>query len=242
MLEARFLMTDLIPNVPAWKRTISKTGSRNLGFVHDSVDATDPPEDLMSIATINLSSHTTALGDSISRAPQTQGPRASRRRTSTQNVFRTFFLSFHHFPDSVARRVLANAMSASEGFAILEMQDRRLLTMLFISINWIVALAMSWLWFWGDWKQLFLTYVIPVVPAVLWFDGQVSALRVREFEELLDLIGGADDGRVEEVRDGNEAIRRARKGDWVFESGKRKFMPFGANVIWIIGRRSPVRI
>lgn len=240
MQEARFLMTDLIPNVPAWENAVSDSGSRNLGFVTESVDATDPPQDLMSISSIHLSGRSTALDSLDSGASQATRARAANGQDLKKKVFRTFCLSFHHFTDPVARRVLVNAMATSDGFAIVELQDRRLFTMLFISMNWLVAFAMSWFWFWRDWRQLFLTYVIPVLPAVLWFDGQVSALRVREFHEILNLINdGTGDGVVEEVLDRGEVILRARKVGWVFESGKRKFMPlYGANVIWIIGRRS----
>jgi hypothetical protein len=153
-------------------------------------------------------------------------------------IYRMFCLSFHHFDDLVARRVLANTIATSEGFAILEMQDRRILSMLFVSLGGVVSLAMSWLWFWGSWSQLFFTYVIPILPAVLVFDGQVSCLRVREFRELLDLIDEAVDCPIQQVLVRGKEISRARTANWILESGRTSFLPFpGANIVWITGRR-----
>jgi hypothetical protein len=40
------------------------------------------------------------------------------------------------------------------------------------------------------WSRLFWTYVIPVIPFVVLFDGVVSCLRTYRTEELRDLIDG----------------------------------------------------
>ena len=40
------------------------------------------------------------------------------------------------------------------------------------------------------WSRLFFTFVIPVIPFALWFDGIVSCLRAYSPEELHNLIAG----------------------------------------------------
>ena len=40
------------------------------------------------------------------------------------------------------------------------------------------------------WSRLFWTYVLPVVPIVLWWDSVVSVLRVYSVQELRELTAG----------------------------------------------------
>ena len=47
----------------------------------------------------------------------------------------------------------------------------------------------SWYWFWDDPIHLFFTYVVPVLPTVLVFDGLVSCLRTRTEGEIWGLMG-----------------------------------------------------
>jgi len=76
---------------------------------------------------------------------------------------------------------------------------------------------------WRSPATLFFTYVIPILPFVLVFDGWMSALRTRtpdEVEALLRTCGASG---------GEEEVAR-----WEVRSGKTPFMwPFG-NLNWII--------
>lgn len=70
---------------------------------------------------------------------------------------------------------------------------------------------------------LFFTYVIPVLPFVLVFDGWMSALRTRtpdEVEALLRTCGAAG---------GEEEVAR-----WEVRSGKARFMWPVGHLNWII--------
>ncbi len=102
--------------------------------------------------------------------------------------FRTIFSSFHHFPDTIARAVLGDAVRRSEGFATAEVTSRTLrafATMLLMPLfAWILTPRMRPF----RWSRLLLTYLVPVIPLVVLWDGLVSCCRTRTPEELLALI------------------------------------------------------
>lgn len=52
----------------------------------------------------------------------------------------------------------------------------------------ILFLLISPYYYWNDPVHLFFTYIIPVVPAVLVFDGYISSLRTRTAEEVEELM------------------------------------------------------
>jgi hypothetical protein len=102
--------------------------------------------------------------------------------------FRTMFSSFHHFPPEQARAILQNAVDARQGIGIFEITSRTAL-----------ALGMMFLWFLTPfaytpslrpfrWSRLLYTYVLPIIPLVLLFDGLVSCLRTYRTTELGELI------------------------------------------------------
>jgi hypothetical protein len=104
--------------------------------------------------------------------------------------FRTMFSSFHHFPPAQARAILQNAVDARQGIGIFEVTSRT-----------APAVAMMFLWFLTPfvftpiirpfrWSRVFCTYVLPIIPLVLLFDGLVSCLRTYQPRELRELISG----------------------------------------------------
>ena len=104
--------------------------------------------------------------------------------------FRTMFSSFHHFPPAQARAILQDAVDARQGIGIFEVTSRS-----------VSAVAMMFLWFLTPfvftpsirpfcWSRLFYTYVLPIIPLVLLFDGLVSCLRTYHPCELRELISG----------------------------------------------------
>jgi hypothetical protein len=101
--------------------------------------------------------------------------------------FRTMFSSFHHFPPAQARAILQNAVDAKQGIGIFEVTSRTL-----------SAVGMMFLWFLTPflftpsirpfrWSRLLYTYVLPIIPLVLLFDGLVSCLRTYQPRELREL-------------------------------------------------------
>jgi len=102
--------------------------------------------------------------------------------------FRTMFSSFHHFPPSHARAILQNAVNAKQGIGIFEITSRR-----------ASAVGMMFLWSLTPfgfapttrpfrWSRLLYTYLLPLIPLVLLFDGVVSCLRTYRTQELRGLI------------------------------------------------------
>ena len=162
-----FILTDIHPHLSAWS-SASKC-SDNMRFVPSSVDAANAPRNLLALA------GTPSYGNTISK---------DRRK----KVFRLFSLAFHHFDDPLAVQILRNTLETSDGFAIFELQARDADSLFTILMMWPLLLAGSWYWFWGQWTHLFYTYVIPVVPFVIVFDGLVSCLRTRRDGEVMDLI------------------------------------------------------
>lgn len=102
--------------------------------------------------------------------------------------FRTMFSSFHHFRATDARRVLANAVERSKGIAIFEIARREPKIILAICIIPFLILFLTPRIGPFRWSRLLWTYVLPVVPFVLWFDGWMSCLRSYSHEELSELV------------------------------------------------------
>jgi hypothetical protein len=104
--------------------------------------------------------------------------------------FRTIFSSFHHFPDTVARAVLRDAVRCGDGFAMAEVTSRTLRAFAIISLMpifvWVLTPRMRPF----RWSRLLLTYLVPLIPLVVLWDGIVSCCRTRTPEELLALTTG----------------------------------------------------
>lgn len=114
---------------------------------------------------------------------------------------RTLFNAFHHFRPAQARAILEDAVSAGQPIAVVELVDRRpanLLGMPFIPfvVAAVVPLLRPFRWAW-----LPLTYLLPVIPAFVLWDGIVSCLRIYQPDELRELVEGLDafDWSIERV-------------------------------------------
>ena len=108
--------------------------------------------------------------------------------------FRTLFSSFHHLEPDEARRLLQDSVSRRRGIAIFEAPARRaftLLSLLFIPIAaWLFVPVRRPF----RWSRLLWTYLIPVIPFVLFFDGLISCLRAYSPAELREMTRGLADG------------------------------------------------
>jgi hypothetical protein len=111
--------------------------------------------------------------------------------------FRSMFSAFHHFDPPTARHILEDAYRKRMGIGIFEVSERAAWSLLRISLVpigvWLYTPLMSPL----TWRRLLWTYVVPIVPLALLWDGIVSALRTYTTSELYDLtqdMGGGDYG------------------------------------------------
>ena len=170
-LGVDFVLTDLFPNTPAWSAAAKH--SEHIHYVARSIDAANAPSDLLAQAGFPTYGTTST---------------PSGRKSSSRKIFRLYNLAFHHFPDPLAEAILLNTLSTADGFAIFELQGRDVGNLLTVLTLWPYMWLGSWYWFWGDWWHLFFTYVIPIVPAVLVFDGLVSCLRTRREGEVKEMI------------------------------------------------------
>jgi hypothetical protein len=101
--------------------------------------------------------------------------------------FRTIFSSFHHFGPDLARELLADAARQRRGVGVFEVARRDPRTMLTICclpvLSWLTAPGIRPF----RWSRIFWTYLVPLVPFVLFYDGMVSCLRAYSTEELDEL-------------------------------------------------------
>jgi hypothetical protein len=101
--------------------------------------------------------------------------------------FRTMFTSFHHFSPEGARAILADAVHAGEGIGIFEITRRAPLT-IGIMLAWVLTLVACTPCIRPfRWSRLLWTYLVPIIPLVLVFDGVVSCLRTYRTQELLEI-------------------------------------------------------
>ncbi|KAI9891029.1 MAG: hypothetical protein M1814_003380 [Vezdaea aestivalis] len=110
-------------------------------------------------------------------------------RRAGRKVFRTFFLAFHHFDDQMAKSVLKDAGKRGDGFLIFELVDRDFASFITNLLLWPLLLIITPFYYWQDPVHLFFTYIIPILPFVLVFDGIISSLRCRGKEEIRALMG-----------------------------------------------------
>ena len=101
---------------------------------------------------------------------------------------RTQFLSFHHFRPDDARKILQNAIDTKSSIAVFEGQERSfasILAMIFSPISVLLTTP-----FIRPFKigRIIFTYLIPIVPLFVLWDGIVSSLRTYSVEEMEDLI------------------------------------------------------
>jgi hypothetical protein len=101
--------------------------------------------------------------------------------------FRTVFTAFHHFRPAEARDILAAAVRDRRGIAVAEATSRSPAALAMMALVplavWLLTPAIRPF----RWSRLFWTYLVPVVPIAMMFDGVVSCLRIYTPEEMLAL-------------------------------------------------------
>ena len=129
---------------------------------------------------------------------------------------RTQFLSLHHFKPDEVKEILQNAIDCKSNIAIFEGQERSLasiLAMFFSPIS--ILLTTPFIRPFRIGRILF-TYIIPLVPLFVWWDGIVSSLRTYSVSEM--------DNLVSELK---------KKNDYDWDIGRKKSGP-GVN-LYLLG-------
>ncbi|CAD6449140.1 0d52555a-b56d-42bc-a31a-1772494bb005 [Sclerotinia trifoliorum] len=160
--KVQFVLTDLHPHIPDW--TEASKRSENLNFISESVDAANAPRNLLkNVNGVN----------------------------GETKVFRLYNLAFHHFDDGLGSKILKNTVETADGFGIFELQERTLSSLITMFAMGIMILGITPFYFWRSPGHLFFTYIIPIIPFVLVFDGIISSLRTRSAEEVEALMRGS---------------------------------------------------
>jgi hypothetical protein len=148
----------------------------------------------------------------------------SRESVSALNVpvslrgFRTLFSSFHHFDRADAIAILKDAIEKRQGIAIAESTQRHGLLLTYMLFTPLLVLLTSPFQKPFRLSRLFWTYVVPVVPLAVAFDGFVSCLRTYSPEELMAMV---------QVIPGNENY------DW--QAGVERIGKLPVGVTFLIG-------
>ena len=98
--------------------------------------------------------------------------------------FRTQFLSFHHFKLEDAQQILQNAVDCRTPIGIFEAQERSIahfIQFFFSPINVLLSTPFIRPFKLG---RIIFTYLIPLVPLFVWWDGLVSVLRTYSVSEM----------------------------------------------------------
>jgi hypothetical protein len=103
---------------------------------------------------------------------------------------RTMFTAFHHFEPAAARAILHDAVETRQPIAIFESSERSPRGVLLMLLSPLFVLLSTPFIRPFRWSRLLWTYLIPVIPLVVLFDGIVSSLRTYSPEELRELAEG----------------------------------------------------
>lgn len=98
--------------------------------------------------------------------------------------FRTLFTSFHHFQPDEALTILRDAVASHSGIGIFESTQRRLSGVLGMLITPLIVWLVTPFIRPFRWTRLLWTYLLPLVPLIVVFDGVVSVLRSYTVAEL----------------------------------------------------------
>jgi SAM-dependent methyltransferase len=107
---------------------------------------------------------------------------------------RTLFDCFHHFRPADARAVLADAHRRRQPIVIVEGTRRRLSALAGMLLAPLFVLLITPRIAPFSWTRLFYTYVLPILPLLILWDGVVSCLRSYRPAELRALTDGLDEG------------------------------------------------
>lgn len=114
--------------------------------------------------------------------------------TSTLDLpgFRTLFSSFHHFDRPDALRFLSEASQNGNPVAIFEFTERRRERLREMWSAPILVFKLTKRLPKKSWSRVFWTYILPVIPAIYFWDGMVSHFRTYTPKELEEMCAKCD--------------------------------------------------
>jgi hypothetical protein len=109
---------------------------------------------------------------------------------------RTMFNSLHHFTPEIATKILGDAVRQRRAVAFFEGVNHRGAGVLAVYLQLPAILLLTPFVRPFRWSRLLLTYVIPLIPLLILFDGTVSILRLYLEDELRELIAAVPGGEA----------------------------------------------
>jgi hypothetical protein len=99
---------------------------------------------------------------------------------------RTMFASFHHFRPHAARQILRDAFEQRRPIGIFEGTSRTPASIASALLIPLLVLVLTPLARPVSWVQILFTYLVPILPLLIFWDGLVSQLRTYSVQELED--------------------------------------------------------
>ena len=131
---------------------------------------------------------------------------------------RTLFASFHHFRPIEARQILRDAFERRRPICIFEGTARTVATIVTTPLIPLLVLLLTPAVRPVSAVQLLFTYIVPVLPLLMFWDGFVSQLRTYSVEELEWLTAGCS------------------SPDYCWEYGDMRVPGLPAQIPYLIGR------
>lgn len=104
---------------------------------------------------------------------------------------RTMICSFHHMPPPVAKKILQDAYEKRQPICIFELTDNaapKAIWWLPFPLSMIMVFIFTLMVRPFTFKQFFFTYVIPILPPIIAWDGTVSIARTYTESDLKELL------------------------------------------------------
>lgn len=118
---------------------------------------------------------------------------------------RTQFLSLHHFRPNEAKAILQNVIDSRTNIAIFEGQERSIPSLLAMAFSPVSVLLVTPFIRPFSIGRIWWTYIIPLVPIFVFWDGIVSSLRTYSVKEMQELVADLKDGDLYEWKLGRLA-------------------------------------
>lgn len=97
---------------------------------------------------------------------------------------RTMFASFHHFAPDAARGILRDAFDSRRSICIFEGTSRTAAAIATTLLIPLLVLALTLRIRPLSWRQILFTYLLPILPLLVFWDGLISQLRTYSVDEL----------------------------------------------------------
>jgi len=130
---------------------------------------------------------------------------------------RTMFASFHHFRPRLARKILSDAFARRRPICVFEATSRTPAAVLSAALIPVLVLVLTPRIRPLSWTQVIFTYLIPILPLLMFWDGFVSQLRTYSVQELAQLT------------------KDLQADDYSWEIGEIKLPRLPAGVPYLIG-------